>query len=88
MDTGLEWLQAPLEQELPHFEHKHSSILADNNLWVPSTHNTQTAEVTNWIENEKNTRLFALGHGNREMSKHLILFIEVKVKAVESLTTT
>ena len=36
----------------------------------------------------KNTRLFALEHGNHEMSKHLILFIEVNVKPVEFLTTT
>lgn len=40
------------------------------------------------METRKNTRLFALGHGNREISKHLILFIEVNVKAVESLRTT
>lgn len=38
--------------------------------------------------NRKNTRLFALGHGNHEMSKHSMLFIEVNVKAVESLITT
>lgn len=38
--------------------------------------------------NRKNTGLFALGHGNHEMSKHLILLIEVNVKVVESLITT
>ena len=32
--------------------------------------------------------MFALEHGYHEMSKHLILFIEVNVKAVESLITT
>lgn len=38
--------------------------------------------------NRKKAKLFALGHGNQEMSKHLILFVEVNVQAVESLITT
>lgn len=45
-----------------------SHPLVDNNPWMSSSHNMYMVKVTE--VNRKNIRLFALGHGNHEMSKH------------------
>lgn len=86
--THWSWMiSAPLGLMLSHFEYKHHPSLQTTIFECrPVITHRQPRTVAN--RNRENTTLFALGHGYYEMSKHLILFIEVNVKAVESLITT